>query len=326
MDIYFEKEYGQLYQDIENGKCEVFKHTSSLGKVRHMFIKREIPLKVDNIKYFDLVTPYGYGGPLITECSEGSEKELVKEFESEFSKYCIQKNIVSEFVRFHPMIENALDFKNCYFIEHDRNTVATNVGFYSDPIASEFSKSTRKTVRRALKEGLSYRTIENPEDISSFKEIYYSTMDRNKANEYYYFDEEYFNECLKNFKSSIILVEVLLEEKVVSSGFYFAHKKTIHAHLSGTLREYLNYSPAYILKYATVKWAEQNGYDYIHYGGGASNSESDSLLQFKKRFGQNTEYEFYTGKKIWNLPIYNKLCEISKVETDESFFPAYRKN
>lgn len=327
MDIYFEKEYGQLYEDIEKGKCEVFKHTSSLGKIHHMFIKREIPFKVDNNKYFDLVTPYGYGGPLIIEHLKGTKKELVKEFEHEFNNYCIENNIVSEFIRFHPLIKNALDFKSIYDTEYIRNTVGTNLKDYDDPFQSEFSKSSRKNVRKVLRrEDISYKITKNPKDISEFKDIYYSTMDRNKADEYYYFDDAYFSKCVNFFNENILLIEVKYNEKIIAMGFYFIYGDIIHVHLSGTLSEYQYLSPDYLLQYATSKWGKENDYHLIHQGGGRTNDLEDGLYKFKKQFGNNTEFEFYIGKKIWNQPIYSKLCEISNIEKEESFFPAYRKN
>ena len=62
LDIYFDKNYGELYEDKENGKCIVFEFESEYGKVRNVFIKREIPISLcDEKKYFDIVTPYGYG-------------------------------------------------------------------------------------------------------------------------------------------------------------------------------------------------------------------------------------------------------------------------
>ena len=74
MDIYFELNYGKLYEEIEGGTCEVFEHRSSLGTIRHMFIKRKVPIQLGDITYYDLVTPYGYGGPLILNCEEGRKK------------------------------------------------------------------------------------------------------------------------------------------------------------------------------------------------------------------------------------------------------------
>lgn len=323
-DIYFEDNYGRLYEGIENGKCETFAYDSALGGVKHIFIKREIPCKIGGEQFFDLVTPYGYGGPIFTSFEEGKKEKLLDEFSTAFQEYCLENNIVSEFIRFHPVINNAIDFQSMYKIEKVRKTVGTNTRDYTDPITSEFSKSTRKTIRRILSLGVSYKVTEKPNNIDSFKEIYYKTMDRNKASSYYYFDDSYFNKCMEFFKDSIILIEVFYSGKVIASGFYFVYNKMIHAHLSGTLTDYLKLSPAYIIKYATVKWALENGVDLIHYGGGTTDSDSDLLYQFKRKFGKNTEFDFYIGKKIWNLQIYNKMNQIVNADKSSNFFPLYR--
>ena len=151
-------------------------------------------------------------------------------------------------------------------------------------------------------------------------------MERKNATEYYFFDDEYFNNIIKYYKDNIILVESIYENKVIAAGLYFTYKDVIHVHLSGTDTEYLSLSPAYILKYATAIWGKEHGYKVIHYGGGLSNSETDSLYVFKRKFANQTDFDFYIGKKIWNKDVYDKLCEIKNVNKDESFFPAYRKS
>lgn len=324
LDIYFDPNYGKLYESIENGTCEVYNHESELGSIRHMFIKRKIPMEIEGVTYYDLVTPYGYGGPVIVSHNEAKRDLLISEFISEFRKYCMKNNIVSEFVRFHPVIENAYDFKEYYDVSYIRNTVGTNLNDYDDPFQSEFSKSCRKRIRKALKDGVSFKITEKPNDIGKFKEIYYSTMDRNNATNYYYFDEDYFNLCLKYFKDNLLLVEAIYEEKTIAMGFYFVYKDFIHIHLSGTLTEYLYLSPAYILRYAVTQWGKENGYKLIHHGGGRTNDPEDTLYQFKKRFGVNTDFKFYIGKKIWNVNIYNELCRVKNIDINTEYFPAYR--
>ena len=324
-DIYFDKEYGKLYEKIENGKFEIFEYEDENGKISNQFIIREIPIKIQDVAYFDIVTPYGYGGPIIEKCLPNKEKKLVEAYIREFGKYCINNKIVSEFVRFHPIIENAIDFKDVYNPECIRKTLGTNLKKFENPMLSEFSKSCRKNIRQALNKGVTYKITEAPNDINKFKEIYYSTMDRNNATDYYYFDDEYFNNILKNFKNNLLFVEAIYEDKTIAAGLYFIYKKTIHIHLSGTLKEYLYLSPAYILRYAVTLWGKEKGYELIHHGGGKSNSQEDSLYKFKKGFAQNTEFEFYIGKKIWNQEIYEQLCEIKKVDSKSEFFPAYRK-
>src|SRR5699024_11094695 len=125
-----------------------------------------------------------------------------------------------------------------------------------------------------------------PSDVSKFKKFYYSTMDRNNATEYYYFNDEYFNACVELFKDNLLLVESVYEGKTIAMGFYFIYDDIIHIHLSGTLSEYLNLSPACILRYGVTEWGKENGYKIIHHGGGRTNDPDDSLYKFKKQFGK----------------------------------------
>lgn len=324
-DIYFDKSYGKLYETIEHGKAEIFEYEDENGKITNQFIVREIPIELEGKKYYDITTPYGYGGPIIEYCKEKNQDQLLKNYIYEFSNFCKSKNIVSEFVRFHPLLDNAKIFEKEYNAKLIRQTLGTNLKDFEDPIGSEFSKSCRKNIRQALNKGITFKITESPKDLKKFIEIYYSTMDRNNAIGYYYFPEEYFKAIQKYFKNNIILVEAIYEGKTIASGLYFIYNKVIHIHLSGTLSEYLYLSPAYILRYAVTLWGKEHGYNLIHHGGGRTNSQEDSLYKFKKQFAKNTQFDFYIGKKIWNEEAYNKLCKIKSIDQNEEFFPAYRK-
>lgn len=324
MDLYFEKNYGKLYEEIENGTCEIFVFENQFGTIRHLFIKREIPLRFQGEKVYDIVTPYGYGGPVITEVEKGAKQRLIQSFETAFQQYCLDNNIICEFVRFHPIFSNALDFQNCYRIVHRRKTTGTNLSAFDDPVQKEFSKSTRRNVRKALEAGVTFRITVNPKSFRNFKDIYYSTMKRNNAEAIYYFDDDYFSKCLSLLGKNIVLTEAIYEDQVIGMGLSFHYGDLIHTHLSGTLDDYHHLSPAYILQYAITVWGKENGKSLIHDGGGRTASSDDKLFKFKKQFGKNTEFDYYVGDKIWNRKIYKALCELSDTSPDETFFPAYR--
>ncbi len=324
-DIYFSTKYGKLYEEIENGKLEVFRYNSSIGSISTMFIKREIPIILGEDTYYDIITPYGYGGPIVENCYDESNKsELVKGYHEKFMSYCLENNIVAEFIRFHPINNNAKDFMEIYDVEYVRKTVGTNIKDYDDPIQSEFKKGCRKEIRKAANSGVTFRIERCPSNLDVFKEIYYKTMDRNGANDYYYFDDKYFDDILRDFKNELLITELIFEDKIIASEMYFISDRIIHAHLLGSLDEYLYLSAGGMLEYATVIWGKENGYDYLHHGGGRTNDENDSLFRYKKKFGKNTEFDFYVGKKIWNKEIYNKLIEASNVDSNVDFFPVYR--
>ena len=323
-DIYFDKNYGKLYENIEHGEAIVFEYKDNNGKVSNQFIKREIPIKINEKTYYDITTPYGYGGPIIEYCN-GDKNKLLQEYNKNFSTYCNDNNIVSEFIRFHPLFNNALDFKNIYDVVYMRKTLGTNLEKYDNPVENEFSRSCRKTIRQVLKSGVTYNIIESPKEFETFKKVYYSNMDRKGASDYYYFKDEYFENIMKYFQNNVIMVQAIYENKIIAAGLYFIYNNIIHIHLSGTDTEYLHLSPAYVLKYATAIWGKEHNYKIIHYGGGLTNSEEDTLYLFKKKFAQNTQFDFYIGKKIWNQEIYNGLCKMVDTNVNEEFFPAYRR-
>lgn len=322
MDIYFTPAWGEINRIIEPGEPLQYVFETDDGCIKNLLIRREIPQLVGGEQYYDFATPYGYGGPYIESCEAGCKEQLLAAYKKAFEEYCWENKIVSEFVRFHPIINNGRDFSAIYDAQCIRQTVGTSLEC-DDPIAEEFSKSARKYVKHAMRDGISWRVTKGPGEVACFIEIYYSTMERDGARDYYFFPEEYFNKCLELFRDNILFVEALYQEKTIAAGFYICYGDTIHAHLSGTLKEYLHLSPAYIIKYATAIWGKENGYKRVHYGGGTSNSPEDPLFLFKSKFTKNTFYDFYVGHKVWNQPVYDRLVELTG-KSDSEFFPKYR--
>lgn len=352
IDFYFDDYYGKLYEKAEGGQACIFTFQCEYGKVSHQFIKRSIPSDKlptkDGAEYYDIVSPYGYGGPVIEEVvgnsvetneenttkadrenttnadRETAKVKLVEQFSIAFTKYCEENNIVCEFVRFHPMVENALDFKEIYNPKWDRHTLGTNLKDYEDPVAAEFTKHCRKRIRQALNKGVTFKVTEHPTDLSGFRDIYFDTMDRNEASDFYYFDDEYFKACVEHYSDNLLLVEAIFEGQTIAAGMYFTYNKWIHIHLSGTRHEFLSMSPAYVLRYALALWGKEHGYEMIHHGGGRSNDPEDSLYLFKEQFATNTKFDFYVGRKVWLKDKYMEICRFCEVDPDSAFFPAYR--
>lgn len=321
-DIYLTPAYARLYETMEQGKAEEWVLNSPHGRISYTFIKRKIESETEQ-DYYDITTPYGYGGPVVLEVND--KVALLAEFEQAFKEYCQAENIVSEFIRFHPILENATDFKTVYQPIYLRQTVGTSVDPEGQTPLLEFNQSTRKLVRRAEKQGVTYRVVTAPENLDDFLAIYYATMDRNQADTFYYFDRAYFEACVAVFKENLVLIEVSLADKVIGACIYFRSGKVLHEHLMGSLTDYLSYSPVYVLKHAAVQWAAEEGIELIHYGGGLSNAEDDPLFQFKRKFTKSTLFDFYIGKKIHLPEVYDQICQSKGISSDDPFFPAYRK-
>jgi len=307
-DIYFDKNYGKLYEKIEYGAAEIFRYENEYGVVENQYIKTIVPNNINGNTYYIISTPYGYGGPRIINCQESERSNLVQAYAKKFEEYCVKNNIIYEFVRFHPVINNAIDFQGIYNLQFRRKTVGTNLIISDDPIKSELTKQCRKTIRNILNKGVEYEVVFNPDNIDEFKPIYYETLNRNQAVEDYYFSDEYFKELLLYYGKNIVYIKAVFQQKTISADINFVCDGLMQAHLSAVLDDYLHLSPAYITTYASILWGLENNCSLIHYGGGRTADPDDGLYLFKKKFSQNTEFDYYISEKIWNKEIYEKLC------------------
>lgn len=325
LDIYYLPEYGHLCETMEEGKCELFAYESDAGRIINMFIKRPVPWEINGEVYYDIVTPYGYGGPIIVK--EANRERLKREYAESFALFCQKNKIVSEFIRFHPIFQNHLDVDESYDVIYSRHTVGTNLRDYEDPVQKEFAKSLRRDNRKAADKGVIVSLNPQPDSLKVFRKLYEETMDRNHAEAMYYFGDDYYHILETELRSYILEVQLLFESEIIASEIYFTAGDILHAHLLGSNVKMLELEAGGLLEAAAANWGKEHGYRYIHHGGGRSSDPEDALFRYKKKFGKNTEFEFYIGRKIWNKDIYNALVQKrmeQKPIEDEHYFPQYR--
>ena len=75
MDIYFTREWGEVNKLIESGEPFEYVFESNDGCIKNLLIKRNIPQLIDGEQFYDISTPYGYGGPYIESCKEGRKEQ-----------------------------------------------------------------------------------------------------------------------------------------------------------------------------------------------------------------------------------------------------------
>lgn len=332
-DIYFEYEYLDLYR-TDTDTPILFFMTSSLGKAIYPFMLRDISYeeklngKIEKNKYFDITTAYGYGGPIVEPLNEKDRENLLKEFYSKLNDYYREKNIVTEFIRFSPLLLNHKDMDTVIDSSFLRKTVATDLQSYGDPIYGEVKKRKRNSAKKCRKLGMKTVFEFAPKNFDRQLKIYYDTMERNDATDFYYFSKDYFEKMFKTLSENLLLVNVMLDEKLIGFELCFLYEKFIHTHLAGTLSEHLRDSPNDLSIVDVISWGHENGYKYLFAGGGTTNEEDDSLLFYKRSFSKNTEFDFHVGQKIWNPVVYDKLCSLAHGSElpDHDFFPLYRSS
>ncbi|WP_051237771.1 GNAT family N-acetyltransferase [Lacticigenium naphthae] len=321
MNIYFNEKYGKLYEAHEKATTETFYFKNQYGEITNMFIKKEIPYKIDDQKYYDIFTPYGYGGPVIISTSD--KNKLVRDYLEAFSTYCVKENIVSEFVRFHP-IEN--DDVRSRFNGEIVNVGPQVIRDINDPLEIDISKRILRYYKKNVEKGMEIVFDETGDYLDDFLEIYYSTMDRNNADEYYYFDRSFLENIHKELKNHFFYTHVFMGGTMIASGLMLYDEVYAYAFLGGTKAGFYDCSPLVNVTIETIKKLKEKNVSYYLLGGG--HKGEDGIYEFKKRFAKNSNYNYYIGKKIHHKDVYNKLIQkrfsVDIDQLDTSFFPAYR--
>lgn len=318
VDVYYSSQYLNLSAPLDKGEPESFYFENALGAVLYRFVKRSI--STEGTPLWDIITPYGYGGPVVTQCVGDNRAALAEAFDREFTKYCDEQGIVSEFVRFSPIDETYGDFGRFYETELNRNTVVMRLTG-EEALTREIAKKVRWRARKNRDMGLSV-TVGEPSSLVDFTRLYDLTMRRNSARDFYFFDHEYFDTMVQTLSDRVILAEATFDNKVIASSLFLVGPDRLHYHLSGTDPNFSAFSPTTSLLYGVAEWSIAHGFTFVHLGGGRSTSSDDSLLRFKRKFGSELR-DFFVGKRIHDPRAYERLVKATNVG-DSDFFPAYR--
>ncbi len=305
-DIYFEEKYVKLYANNEDKAfCYVYEDDNKI--FLFPFLRREI--KLNNQKFFDFETAYGYGGPI----SNTSDMSFLKQAINSFQEYCLANNYIAGFVRFHPLLNNSPLFSSIGQVVFDRYTIAMDLSLSDEDIwMKEIHTKNRNIIKKGHKEGLKFIIDEGYKNIDEFLKLYNNTMDRVNADSYFYFPNSYYNSLIKNLKSSFLGL-VSLDDKIISGAIFLYSKEYGHYHLSGGDRHYSKLSPNNFLLYEASKFLKTKGVKKFHLGGGYNSDEQNSLYKFKSRFSTN-KYLFNIGKIIFNREAYKLLTDQWEIE------------
>lgn len=320
-DVYYLCGYAKGFKVHGDGEPLLFYYHDENLRGINVVMKRDIAddkrfnTKIELNRYFDFSTPYGYGGWLIE--GEGDNQNLFRSY----YRWCRENNIVSEFVRYHPILGNATSTDSFYDVKLLGDTIAMDLTS-KEIIWTNLTSKNRNMIRKARKSNVKIYHGHFPEIYKTFRNLYECTMDNDNATSYYYFNDEFYNSILEDLKyeSQIFWAEV--DGKIIAASIILGANGYLNYHLSGSLPEYRHLAPSNLLLYETACWGCENGYKYLHLGGGLG-SRRDNLFSFKRAFNRQEPCQFSIGKRIFLEDTYQDLLSMNKNDND-SFFPKYR--
>lgn len=323
-DVFYLNEYVSAFmkENARNGVPILLVYQNGDDKAINVVFKRDVAkdeklagLIAEN-KYYDLISPYGYGGFL------GN----ISDYDSlnrEYNQYCISNHYICEFVRF----ELFGNYREHYDGETETRThnVVRSLEIPIEDIWMDFKQKVRKNVKRANSNNLKIIIENNCENLNEFLEIYYSTMERSNAESEYYFSRDFFD-TLNQMKNNIMYFHVMFEDKIISTELVIYGAKNCYSYLGGTNREFFEMRPNDFLKYEIIKWAHEKGLENFVLGGGYG--ADDGIFQYKTCLAPKGIVDFYIGRKIFDTASYDRLVSLRRERNpdciDSGYFPKYR--
>lgn len=296
-DVYLTREYVESACLLEPGEPVLLAH----GDVVFPLILRSFDGRRD------VVTPYGYGGPV------AAEPEGASAFYDAYEAWCGDRGVVSTFVRFHSLYEN--ERYSRFHVEPLGATVAWRLG--GDDLLERMHAHHRRLVRKAERAGLE-ATVRERAGLDEFVALYEQTMRRLDADAFYLFSADYW-ESLRSLPT--LLVEVRREDELLAAVLCFDSAPWLHYHLGAQSDEGRRLGGSQLALFAAATWGRERAYELLHLGGGVG-GRRDSLFEFKQRFDPGAgEREFFVGKAIHDAGAYRELAGTDGLD---GFFPAYR--
>ncbi len=187
----------------------------------------------------DLTAPIADRTPSIDTGVSPARNRLLAAFRAELSAWCRAQGVVSEFIRFHPLLQTELglaatraataepitpaaanaDVESpspaaaCAGDRPPVDVVPANVTVWCRLSTPEdhraaLSSSTRRNLRKAERAGLTFGVETSDEAWARFIELYTDTMRRREASDYYLFPPRYFRDCRELLGDAAALLTV----------------------------------------------------------------------------------------------------------------------
>lgn len=319
-DVYYLSGYVKAFQIHGDGDPQLLYYEADGLKAIYVYMKRKTAIE----GYYDSVTPYGYGGVLFD--GDTSEQNL-RAFWKAYVEKMKEEGIVDNFVRYHPVLANAIPMKQIATVIDLGKTIAFDLTS-PDMIWENIISKNRNMIRKAEKNGITIEHGKGMDLLDKFTEIYNATMDKDHAEEYYYFKRPFYESIDRDLQDNYEMFYAMYEGRPIAMSIMIFANGRLNYHLSGSDIEYRNLAPSNLLLYKAALWGYEQGCKTFHLGGGVGSGE-DNLYKFKAAFNKNSDYQFSIGKEIFDQEKYDELVALrAKQDPDfnpeSKYFPLYR--
>lgn len=292
--IYHTSDFYRVFENDGQGMacCAVLSDGQRVAV--YPFLKRSISYPWCPLQgYHDLIGAYGYDG-VASNCEEQDFRDA---FFENLEKWARQNNVICDFSRFNPLMGNHHFHQDHAQIIENQWNVFIDLGL-PDYLYDSFNYTARRNVKAAGKAGLQwiskYGGEVTEEDLDAFMQVYESTMDRNSADDYYYFSRRFIRDCLRLLDRRVLFFIVHKDNRPASVEIVPFDPPYAFGFLGGTDARFFKTRPNNMMKDVIIRRFLEEGVRYYHMGGG-----SESIVNFKLMHSKNGIIPFYIGKQVF---------------------------
>ena len=316
LDINYLSEYLYLHCFKKKNTIIYFLYKDGEEFFLNILIKSNINIKGFR-NFFDIETPYGYGGPLINS----HNKIFLKKATYFFEEWCKKNFILCQLTRFNPLLPNikklVLETKKLIKIKKIAIFNITKNKIH----LTNYDSKTRNMIKKNLNSEVDFKVIDyDSYDINQlkiFKENYLKSMKEKNAKKFYFFNEDYFKKITLLIKNKKAFIINAFQKDLIIAGAIFIYNHNIGYYHLSFQKKFPGIMNTIIYKSTQILFNKNK--KYLILGGGNLNSDEDNLLKFKLKMSNMVNF-FYIETKIFNSNIYNKICVKLGVKNPKMLF------
>lgn len=311
----------------ERPLCLVYR-ASDGGTVLYPLVERDLanlrlPTRLPDAAT-DLITPYGYGGPLAWGTDDLDA--LAVAYWSAHDAECMRRSAATEFARLSLFPRSLLPFP-VELTARGRNVVRS-LAPTEEELWRDYDHKVRKNVNKAVRSGLTVEVDDDGRRLETFLHLYHGTMDRRAAGAGYYFDAAFFDALERDLAGRFAYAFTLASGNAVSAELILIAADRVYSFLGGTDASAFDLRPNDLLKHEVIRWAKAEGKSTYVLGGGRE--PEDGIYRYKLAFAPAGAVPFLTADRVHHPGRYDQLVRDWSAHTHHApangaaFFPMYR--
>lgn len=264
---------------------------------------------------FDATSAYGYGGPLALGSPD------LAAVGAALDAWARANDIAATFLRLHPLLDNARLVPPTAELIQLGATVAWDVTAGRE-LLPEMHTHHRRAVRKADRAELELRITAAPSDLADFRTLYETTMRRQEAEAFYFFNDSYWRALVDEPDVELVLVDGILDGEVVASLLCYAAGSALHYHLGASADAARAIGASNRCFLAAAEWAQSRAMTHFHLGGGYGGGTDSPLFVFKHRYDPTSDPREFRVAKLVHDP--SRYRELAGTDSTAGFFPPWR--